>query len=269
MFAGGHLCAPAAPKKALDYSIAMCTVFTSEGISAVSRRHKRVILMPERVIATIEKLRHRINERFGERGLYRVSGQLLTIAKADVRIVANIGRRYVWLRLVSLLALIAAGAVVWDLLPQFDFTTSAKTLEGIDATTHLVALTAGVILAVVTLEQRLKRRRALAALHELRSIVHVIDMHQLTKDPSKFVVGSTTPSSPPVELNEFEMTRYLEYCSEMLSLTSKVAVLFGQALDDPSVAEVVSDIEYVSDALAQKMWQKIMILQHLREKEAG
>jgi hypothetical protein len=235
----------------------------------VSRRHKRLILIPDHVIATIEKLRHRVHERFGERGLYRVSGQLLSIAKADVRIVGNIGRRYIWLRLFILLTLAAAAAAVWDLLPQFDFSTSTKTLEGIDATTHLVALTAGAILGLVTLEQRLKRRRALAALHELRSIVHVIDMHQLTKDPSKFVVGSTTPSSPPVELDEFEMTRYLEYCSEMLSLTSKVAVLFGQALDDASVAEVVSDIEYVSDALSQKMWQKIMILQQLREKEAG
>jgi hypothetical protein len=100
-------------------------------------------------------------------------------------------------------------------------------------------------------------------LHELRSIVHVIDMHQLTKDPSKFVVRANTPSSPPVLLNKFQMTRYLDYCSEMLSLTSKVAVLFGQSLDDRAVADVVSDIERVSAGLSQKIWQKIMILQEL------
>jgi hypothetical protein len=35
----------------------------------------------------------------------------------------------------------------------------------------------------MTIETRVKRRRALRAIHELRSIAHVIDMHQLTKDP--------------------------------------------------------------------------------------
>ncbi len=49
----------------------------------------------------------------------------------------------------------------------------------------------------------------------------------------------------------------------MLSLTSKVAVLFGQSLDDQAVAEVVSDIERVSAGLSQKIWQKIMLLQEL------
>jgi hypothetical protein len=93
-------------------------------------------------------------------------------------------------------------------------------------------------------------------------------MHQLTKDPSKFIVGGNTPSSPPLLLNEFQMTRYLDYCSEMLSLTSKVAVVFGQYLDNPAVAEVVSDIERISAGLSQKIWQKIMILQQFREKEA-
>ena len=119
-------------------------------------------------------------------------------------------------------------------------------------------------LFLIRLEERLKRRSALAALHELRSIVHVIDMHQLTKDPSKFIIGGNTPSSPPLLLNQFQMTRYLDYCSEMVSLTSKVAVLFGQSLEDQAVAEVVSDIEHVSAGLAQKIWQKITLLQEVQ-----
>jgi hypothetical protein len=238
----------------------------------VSRRNKKLILMPDRVIATIATLHNRIHERFGHRGLHRVCGQLLEIAKVDARLAGSIGRGYILLRLFVVLILAAAGTVVWGILPLFDFSSAAKGLasevEAIDAATHLMLLTGAAVLGLVTLERRLKRRRALAALHELRSIVHVIDMHQLTKDPSKFIVGTTTPSSPPIELNEFEMTRYLDYCSEMLSLTSKVAVVFSQALDDQAVAEVVSDIDRVSAGLSQKIWQKIMILQQLREKDA-
>ena len=87
-------------------------------------------------------------------------------------------------------------------------------------------------------------------------------MHQLTKDPSMGVnVGSDTPSSPRRTLTRFELTRYLDYCSEMLSLTSKVAALYAQALPDPVVTDAVSDIERIASGLSQKIWQKIMILQ--------
>jgi hypothetical protein len=220
--------------------------------------------MPDRVIATIDKLRNRIHERFGKCGLHKVCGQLLEIAKADVQRAADIGRSYVFLRVFVVLTLVAAAAFAWRVVALFDFSGLTSEVQALDAAAHLMLVTAGVILGLVKFEQRLKRRRALAALHELRSIVHVIDMHQLTKDPSKFIVGGLTESSPPLELDQFEMTRYLDYCSEMLSLTSKVAVLFGQAIDDQSVGEVVSDIEYVSNGLSQKMWQKIMILQQLR-----
>ena len=42
------------------------------------------------------------------------------------------------------------------------------------------------------------------------------------------------------------MTRYLDYCSEMLSLTSKVAALYAQAFPDPVVTDAVSDIERIT-----------------------
>ncbi len=238
----------------------------------MSSDRKKLILLPDRVLATIEKLRDRIRERFGEPGLYRVCGQLLEIAKIDMRDARSIGRRYIWLRLFITLILAAAAAMLWRVAPLFKdvsapVTEISSVLQGIEAAANLTLLTGAAIIFLVRLEVRLKRRRALEALHELRSIVHVIDMHQLTKDPSKFIVGTNTPSSPPVELNEFEMTRYLDYCSEMLSLTSKVAVVFGQALDDLAVDEVVSDIERIGVGLSQKIWQKIMILQQLRERE--
>jgi hypothetical protein len=122
-------------------------------------------------------------------------------------------------------------------------------------------LTGGTLLFMITVEQRLKRRRALAALHELRAIVHVIDMHQLTKDPTAaIVVGDKTASSPPRTLTPYELSRYLDYCSEMMSLTSKVAVLFAQSLPDPVVTEAVSDIERIASGMSQKIWQKIMML---------
>ncbi len=135
-------------------------------------------------------------------------------------------------------------------------------LQGLEAAANLAVLLGAAMFFLFRIEERLKRRAALQALHELRSIVHVIDMHQLTKDPSFVVtVAGKTASSPQRVLSPFEVARYLDYCSEMVSLTSKVAVLFAQGFPDPVVTEVVSDIERVAAGLSQKIWQKIMILQ--------
>jgi hypothetical protein len=237
-----------------------------------SSGREKLILLPDKVIETIDRLAARIRERFGDCGLADVCAGLGQIAREDTARALSIARGYIWLR-VLVYVLLAAGvaAFAWVVSVIDLGRTAAATrsdnvysiIEGIEAAANLTLITGAAILFLIRLEERLKRRSALAALHELRSIVHVIDMHQLTKDPSKFIVGGNTPSSPPLLLNQFQMTRYLDYCSEMVSLTSKVAVLFGQSLEDQAVAEVVSDIEHVSAGLAQKIWQKITMLQEL------
>jgi hypothetical protein len=62
-------------------------------------------------------------------------------------------------------------------------------------------------------------------------------------------------SAPP-----FEITRYLDYCSEMLSLTSKLAALYAQNLPDPVVIDAVNEIESLTTNLSQKIWQKITLV---------
>ncbi len=157
----------------------------------MSSVRERLILRPGPVVETIERLVARIFERFGDCGLYRLCAELHAIAKADTRRAVSIGRSYIWLR-VLVFATIAAGiAVLGWMLSLIDFTSAASdsvssTAQGIEAAANLTILTGAAILSLLKLEERLKRRRALAALHELRSIVHVIDMHQLTKDPTKW-----------------------------------------------------------------------------------
>lgn len=69
-----------------------------------------------------------------------------------------------------------------------------------------------------------------------------------------------TASSPERALTRFELTRYLDYCSELFSLTSKVAALYVQYLNDAVVLNAVNDIETLAASLSNKVWQKIMIL---------
>ena len=114
-----------------------------------------------------------------------------------------------------------------------------------------------------SLEMRFKRSLALRSLHALRSLAHVVDMHQLTKDPAVILAGTSfrpTESSPARSMTPYQLTRYLEYCSEMLSLTSKLAAMHVQYFDDPVVLDAVNDIESLTQGLSNKVWQKIMIL---------
>jgi hypothetical protein len=125
------------------------------------------------------------------------------------------------------------------------------------------------ILFLVTLEGRLKRAKALAAVHELRSLAHIVDMHQLTKDPEELAtLLPPTASSPQRTMSDSELVRYLDYCTEMLALISKVGALYVQRFADPVVLSAVDEIEDLTSGLSRKIWQKIMMLNQARTRAA-
>jgi hypothetical protein len=228
-------------------------------------------LDPVLIIKTLETLEQRIEERFSRAGLANVCRDLLALAKETTDRADNITRPHIFLRLVIWLA-IFAGLAMLAAVAQLIFTgTKANddlfgTLQGIDSGFNIVVLMGASLFFVSSLETRWKQRSALAALHEFRSIVHVIDMHQLTKDPSMLAAVHTS-SSPDRGLSPFELIRYLDYCSEMLSLTAKLAALYAEKLSDPVVVDTVGDIERLTSDLSGKIWQKITIVQSLEGRD--
>jgi hypothetical protein len=210
-------------------------------------------------------LKRRIDERFPGAGLADVAGDLLAVARDTEAKAASLARPN---RLIqSAVALVIAtflGLIAFALIniPAPTNTEATNILQTLEAAANLVVLTGAILIFLVTLQKRLGRHEALKALHQLRSLVHVIDMHQLTKDPS-LVLGRErdTAASPKRKMTAFELGRYLDYSSEMLSLAGKVAALYAQDLDDPVVVEAVNDIEMLATNLSRKIWQKIAILQ--------
>ena len=61
-------------------------------------------------------------------------------------------------------------------------------------------------------------------------------------------------------MTPFELARYLDYCSEMLSLMGKLAALYVQRFPDTQAVAAVDAIEDLTTGLSRKVWQKIMIL---------
>ena len=97
-------------------------------------------------------------------------------------------------------------------------------------------------------------------------MAHIVDMHQLTKNPEAvFSPQDNTASSPRRQLTAFELGRYLDYCSELLSLIGKTTALYSQGLEDPVVLDAVDDVEDLTTELSSKIWQKITLLESLKE----
>lgn len=219
------------------------------------------ILKTKKVLETIHTLQLRIGDRFPESGLAKVCGELHQAAVESTEKIERISRPNIFLRIGVGLVILGVLFGAFFSLSTLELTTGKLTVADIvtisEATINDILLIGAAIFFLVSIETRLNRRLALKDLFELRSIAHVIDMHQLGKDPNRNSLKNTE-HSPKTSLTPFEMTRYLEYCSEMLALTGKVAALYSQSTDDSTIVDAINEVEDLTTGLSQKVWQKIM-----------
>jgi len=227
-------------------------------------------LNPQRIIETSETLHRRIEERFPQSGLSRIAVELTEVAKAADEVSHWLSRPIVWVRVsvgvavvvLAFLVIVALRAVKMD-MNDIGFAQTAQVVEAVVNDLVFVAIA---IYFLVGIEWRIKRARALKELHVLRSMAHVIDMHQLTKDPERLLHGAAdTASSPKRDMTPFQLTRYLDYSSELLALLSKVAAIYVQRFNDSETLRAAGDIEDLTVGLSRNIWQKIMILDQILE----
>ena len=232
-------------------------------------------LAPEQIIRTAQQLERRVQERFPESGLGRVCGEIVR-ATQDAEIVADALAKpnYPIRGAVALFILLLVAAIFGlfaglrkNLHPNFE--SISDLLQGLEAGVNDLVFIGFAIWFLTRLEARWKRHRALRSLHGLRSLAHIVDMHQLTKDPDR-VTGrgvADTESSPQRRMTPSELTRYLDYCSEALALLSKAAALHIEQFDDAETLAAVGEIEDLTDGLSRKIWQKITILDRVMSDE--
>lgn len=223
-------------------------------------------LKSEKIVETAETLNKRIEERFPGSGLSGVSSELLKIsqeAKGQVEWISASHmtiRIFVWV-LVAFVLLIPFSMffTIGNLSTQFN--NFGELIQTIEAGINDVAFIGIAIYFLFTIETRIKRKRALEAINQLRAIAHIIDMHQLTKDPDRIGENIVDTESSPARFKDAgSLVRYLDYCSELLSIVSKIAVLYVQHFPDPTTLESINEIETLTNGLSRKIWQKIMIL---------
>ncbi len=231
------------------------------------------MLEPQQIVRTVAVLRDRIAERFPGSGLGGLAETLAQVAGSTVPRLRWVAEPHRPLRVgiggLIALILVMLGSLSFNVISGSsesvlpaglnDLPSLIQLLESIMNDLFLIGAS---IFFLVTVEARIKRRRALGFLRELRALAHIVDMHQLTKDPDRLIAdGIDTNSSPMRRMTRFELGRYLDYCSEMLSLVSKIAALYIQNIDDPVVLAAVDEVETLTSGLSRKIWQKIMILE--------
>jgi hypothetical protein len=198
------------------------------------RRVNSHVLDPERILATIDRLRARIRERFPAANLARIADDLHGIAREHTARSARIQRPSWLLRGLSALLLSAAiaglvAAFVSLRIQAEDRLPLSEALQALDAGLSSLILLGASAVFLLGLDLRRRRARCLAA--------------------------------PQRELDAFQLSRYLDYCSEMLSLMGKLAALYVQNYPDPQATAAVDDIESLTTGLSHKIWQKIMLLE--------
>ncbi|WP_395657214.1 hypothetical protein [Nocardioides sp.] len=222
----------------------------------------------EPVADTVARLRNRIAERFADRNLVHVADALLGLV-SEVRLTGSLVRgRIRTARLVSrtlIAAILVATVVALGLALRTAVGDQGPDgldwLPLIETTINDLVFAAIAIFFLYTFPERLQRGDLLGLLHQLRSLAHVVDMHQLTKDPERLRPGfHPTDAGTHDDLDRDQMERYLSYCSELLSLIGKTSALCAEESRDAVVLDTVSTIEELTLGMSRKIWQKISVL---------
>ncbi len=226
-------------------------------------------LDPTAVQATVDRLVMRITRRFPDRNLGRVAAELSGLvgevseqSSADRRRNRAIGLacRVAGIAIVAV-AITAIVLAVRDALPDSGGVRGFQWLSVLESGIVDVVYASIAVYFLMSLPNRLTRRRLLALLHRLRSLAHVVDMHQLTKDPERLQERfHGTDATIAFTMDAAELANYLDYCSEILSLVAKTAALCAEESTDALVLDTVSEVETLTVGLSREIWQKISLL---------
>jgi len=225
-------------------------------------------LSPEKLVESVDKMAKQIEGDFAESGLSKVAKQIAVETRETIVLGKELIRP-LWLLRIGCGILIIL-ALVWPLiLAPFlkfkeTFTSLADFMEATDAGLHMIIVIGAGIVFLVTLEARIKRNKALHSLAELRSLAHIIDMHQITKDPG---VDTRKVRKQRTVNSDAELAVYLDHASDLLSILGKLAAYHVQDINDRVVLDAVNEIETLTNALSRKLWQKVMIINHIADAQ--
>lgn len=221
---------------------------------------RNIRLIDTELQKTLTCIRERLAELFPNAGLVRTCTSLCNVAGESKKVVSWIRKPNYYIRISSYLIILFLAIPIIQAFRSLHLQTQglnvADFFQMIDAGFNTIILLGATIIALTSYEIKQKRKRIIKAINQLRCIAHIIDAHQISKDPD-----TMRDTDTKVSYDGYLLVRYLDSCSDMLSLISKIGFLYAQDFDDPEALEASNDLEVLTTGIAQKIWQKIRIIQ--------
>jgi len=216
-------------------------------------------LDPARIIEIAENLALRIGQRLPGSSLAGLAVELARIARDTDQRARQARRPILAIRFASVTAILASLLGLWYLLhhihTRWEFGNITELFEATDAGFNLLVLLAGALWFFITLEGRLKRKKALESIEELREFIHVIDLTQLYYTPELYNPdGANSPTQRGLDFT------YLLFCTQMFGVISNLAALYSRGAAGDSILRAASDVKMLETALSTKLLSKVEIV---------
>jgi hypothetical protein len=212
-------------------------------------------LDPSRIVETAGNLAREIGERLPGSNLSGLAVELVQIAHCTEERASHARQPIYAVRAGSLLAIVAGasllGFIGFHVHTRWEFSTITEVFEAADAGFNLLAILAGALWFLGSFEARIKRRRKLESIEELREFIHVIDVTQLYYTPDLFrSEGEATLGGRKLDYT------YLLFCSQMLAVIGNLAPLYARGAMGDTVLRAVADVETLANAITVKLQSK-------------
>lgn len=212
-------------------------------------------LEPSRIIETAENLAKRIEKSIPGSTLAGLASGLVQIARKTDQRVREASQPIVAIRIASVIAvgvgLVGLVYLMRHIHIRWELGTVTELFEAADAGFNILVILAGALWFFITLETRLKRKKALESIQELREFMHVVDATQLHYTPAMYQHDDASSGHG----RQFDHT-YLLYCSQMLGIIGNLAALYTRGAAGDSIMRAAADVESFATALTGKLYNK-------------
>lgn len=231
-------------------------------------------LTHEYVRETATRLVDRVQSRFGDDDLTQIARQVSKVAVASEKRIGRALRVGFIIRLLTwpLVVGVSVGIAWWirsmNLTIKVD--DAGDLAQSLDSAFQLMLVLGAGAWFLLSIGTKVQRRSLLKALQELNALAQVIDLVQLDKDPDRlhFSTEQRTAKSPTLGKanTAFLLSRYLDYCSELLSVLGKVACLYRDRISDEVVLSRLGDFDRLSNQLRANIGSKMGLIAHSQPK---
>ncbi len=234
-------------------------------------------LTHEYVNQTATRLVDRIRSRFGEDHLTDIALQVAHVGSLSQKKLAAALKAGSIIRLLTWPWVVAAavGIIAWirSLGLTLELKDAGDLAQSLDSVFQLLLVLGAGAWFLLSIGSKVQRRALLRALQELNELAQVIDLIQLDKDPDRlyFSKEQQTDKSPTLGKanTAFLLSRYLDYCAELLSLLAKIGCLYRDKVSDEVVLGKLGDFDRLTNQLRANISTKMGLITHSQPKDQG